>query len=402
MEKNGQVIGGEAPTENGSDMGANTGNNAQDVAASGAGKTGKTKPTRIPLKRKDTSTEHEAQAAKKKKIEKDDESSSEDEEDMETDAALTKGDFLKGLKKLHKKLDKVTGLQDEKIENMQSEIDGLREEIVELRNEMDQLHVITRKKNLLFTGIPEDPEEQPIQTYTKIRNFVQRELNLDAEIDTVRRVGSTKKGTGRRILVTFSSARNVEMIMENKHKLRNNRKQRVYINRDDPPRIEQAKAEVRKERKISEEYYSKYHPEEYDDEPHGSQDQTRNQQRHGTPAEARKRQTHENYNSTGYQQRNGNQNSHYQGYGSQNQNSHNQRYGSQNQSTSRYQQKQDKQNQSDHDQRYGSQNQWGHNKRQCDNQRDYYQRHERSASRQPEQRQTGGGRKQRRKGTMEY
>ena len=94
--------------------------------------------------------------------------------------------------------------------NMQSEIVKLQEEIIELRREMDQLHVKTRKKNLLFTGIPEDHEEQLRQTYIKVRNIVEHELHLDDEIDTVRRVGG-KNGIGRRILVTFRSARSAEL-----------------------------------------------------------------------------------------------------------------------------------------------------------------------------------------------
>ena len=376
--ENEQVTEGEAPTGNGTEMGAKTGNTKQEVAAAGAGKTGKTKPTRKLLKRKDTSTEYEAQAAKKKRIEEDEEPSSE-EEDMETDTALTKRDFLKGLKRLHKKLDKVAGLQDVKIESMQSEIDELREEIVELRNEMDQLHVITRKKKLMFTGIPEDPEEQPVQTYRKVRNFVQHELKLDADIDTVRRVGSKSKGTGRRILVTFRSARTVEMIMENKHPLRNNRKQKVYINRDEPPRIEQAKAEERKERKISEEYYNKYHPEERNEEPHGSQKQTRNQQRHVTPAEDRKRQTHDNQGTTRYHQKHVIQNysGHNQRHGSQNQRSHNRQLGGESQSN-------------------------GNQRDRSEEQESYYQRHERSVSRQPEQNFTGGWKTQGRNRDKNY
>ena len=274
---NEHVIGGEAPTGNGTDTETKTGTKEHEVAANG-----KTKPTRQKVKRKDSWTGTESNALKKKKTGENDESSSGDEENMETDVprlqaldvALTKKDFLEEVQKLHDKLDKAAVKQDEKMNNMQSEIVKLQEEIIELRREMDQLHVTTRKKNLIFTDIPEDHEEQLGQTYSKVRNIVEHELHLDDEMDTVRRVGG-ENGIGRRILVTFRSARSAELIMENKHKLRSNKKQKVYINRDDPPRIEQAKAEERKERKISEEYYQKNHPEDQDDEPHDSQGQTR-------------------------------------------------------------------------------------------------------------------------------
>ena len=179
-------------------------------------------------------------------------------EDMDQDREVTNNEILAEIKKLQKKVNKRADEQDVRIEDMQSEIDELRQEIAELRSEIDQVHLETRKHNLIFCGVPEDRVETPEKTFHKVNEIIDRELGLVPDVDTVKRLRNSAGKLPRKILVTFRTARAVERILENKHKLRGARMERVYINKDLPPRLEKFKNDMRRETKERDDYYGKY------------------------------------------------------------------------------------------------------------------------------------------------
>ena len=179
-------------------------------------------------------------------------------EDMDQDREVTNNEILAEIKKLQKKVNKRADEQDVRIEDMQSEIDELRQEIAELRSEIDQVHLETRKQNLIFCGVPEDRVETPEKTFYKVNEIIERELGLVPDVDTVKRLRNSAGELPRKILVTLRTARAVERILENKHKLRGVKMERVFINKDLPPRLEKFKNDMRRETKERDDYYGKY------------------------------------------------------------------------------------------------------------------------------------------------
>ena len=193
-------------------------------------------------------------------IEEDEGDDEESGEDMDQDREVTNNEILAEIKKLQKKVSDRADEQDVRIDDMQSEIDELRQEIAELRSEIDQVHIATRKQNLIFCGVPEDRVETPEKTFNKVYRIIERDLGQIPEIDTVKRLKNSAVKFPRKILVVFRTARAVERILENKHKLRGIKTERIYINKDMPPRVEKLKHEMRREDNERDDYYGKYYP----------------------------------------------------------------------------------------------------------------------------------------------
>jgi hypothetical protein len=138
----------------------------------------------------------------------------------------------------------VLGLKTE-LGDMKERLTAVEDEMEELRDENDMLHLELRRNNLIFYGINESESEN---CYEKIMNIIEKGLGLNnIEIDNTRRLGKFSQGNRPRpVHVRFvkQSHRNIIYSKENKIKLKNSEDfKHVYINADLPPRI----AEVRKQ-----------------------------------------------------------------------------------------------------------------------------------------------------------
>lgn len=128
---------------------------------------------------------------------------------------------------------------------------------------VDDLNNRMRRNNLIFKGIPEEPQEKWVDTERIINEFVSSNLGLKAgEIERAHRVGRPKVDHIRPIVVKFLNFKDKITILRNASKLKDLQNPRVWIEEDFSARMQLIRKKLRdfarKERKPNEKYTVTY------------------------------------------------------------------------------------------------------------------------------------------------
>lgn len=128
---------------------------------------------------------------------------------------------------------------------------------------VDDLNNRMRRNNLIFKGIPEEPQEKWVDTERIINEFVSSNLGLKAgEIERAHRVGRPKVDHIRPIVVKFLNFKDKSTILRNASKLKDLQNPRVWIEEDFSARMQLIRKKLRdfarKERKPNEKYTVTY------------------------------------------------------------------------------------------------------------------------------------------------
>ena len=101
----------------------------------------------------------------------------------------------------------------------------------------------SRRRNLIFRGISEQPDEDGEKCISEVRRFlrVHLKIDLDMYIERAHRLGKPKIGTTRPIIVAFRDYQDTELIMGNTRKLKGTL---LSVNRDYPTEIIEARRDL--------------------------------------------------------------------------------------------------------------------------------------------------------------
>lgn len=127
----------------------------------------------------------------------------------------------------------------EEIRKIREENDLLKQENSKLRNEnkkivgkleemerrVEWIEKERRKNNIVITGLRIDTNDQEILK-RKVGNMIEKEIEVQTDIKKVQKLGEKTH------LVEFTKTNDKEKVMRNKHKLKNNKSQRIFINED--------------------------------------------------------------------------------------------------------------------------------------------------------------------------
>lgn len=124
---------------------------------------------------------------------------------------------------------------------------------------VDDLNNRMRRNNLIFKGVPEEPDEKWVDTERIINDFVRTNLGFNAgEIERAHRIGRPKADQIRPIIVKFLNFKDKTVILRNASKLKDLQKPRVWIEEDFSARMQLIRKKLRdfarKERNPNEKY----------------------------------------------------------------------------------------------------------------------------------------------------
>lgn len=142
-------------------------------------------------------------------------------------------------------------LFDKKIENIQTKVDVIKEEMMsnsyipetnllqapngplsEIKKKLVELEDRSRRNNLRIQGVSENLNEDWNTSKIKLKEIISKNLGLDSEsivIERAHRVGKKEEKKGRCIVAKFLNYEDKEMILKNTNKLKGTG---VYINED--------------------------------------------------------------------------------------------------------------------------------------------------------------------------
>lgn len=124
---------------------------------------------------------------------------------------------------------------------------------------VDDLNNRMRRNNLIFKGIPEEPDEKWADTERLITEFVSTNLGIQAgEIERAHRVGRPKPEQSRPIVIKFLNFKDKSNILRNASKLKKLKEPRVWIEEDFSPRIQLVRKKLRdfaREKRTQDEKY---------------------------------------------------------------------------------------------------------------------------------------------------
>ncbi|KAH9367238.1 hypothetical protein HPB48_000619 [Haemaphysalis longicornis] len=124
---------------------------------------------------------------------------------------------------------------------------------------VDELNNRMCRNNLIFKGVPEEPDEKWVDTERIINDFVRTNLGFNAgEIERAHRIGRPKADQIRPVIVKFLNFKDKTVIVRNASKLKDLQKPRVWIEEDFSARMQPIKKKLRdfarKERNPNEKY----------------------------------------------------------------------------------------------------------------------------------------------------
>ena len=125
-------------------------------------------------------------------------------------------------------------------ETLLKENKQMRKELNEYKQVAEQMEKETKKCNVVVFGIEnKEPEEKPI--INKIQEIISTQLQIDVPVNKAFKIGTNA------CLVQLKSVEDKELVMKNKHKLRNMKGDRkIYINEDLTNYERMKQAEIRK------------------------------------------------------------------------------------------------------------------------------------------------------------
>ena len=134
------------------------------------------------------------------------------------------------------KLDTCLSLKDS-INRIENKLETYDSRLLLLEYKSLYLEARSRRRNLLFTGFPENRNEN---CYEMIKTFINQnlEIHTDVVIDRAHRLGKYKQGLTRGIIVAFRDFADVGPILSNENKLKGTE---ISINRDYPREISNAR-----------------------------------------------------------------------------------------------------------------------------------------------------------------
>lgn len=111
---------------------------------------------------------------------------------------------------------------------------------------VDDLNNRMRRNNLIFKGIPEEPDEKWEDTERLITEFVSTHLGIQAgEIERAHRVGRPKPEQSRPIVIKFLNFKDKNNILRNASKLKKLKEPRVWIEEDFSRRLQLVRKKLR-------------------------------------------------------------------------------------------------------------------------------------------------------------
>ena len=182
---------------------------------------------------------------------------------LESNQAILVNDNESLKQSLEFNMNKTQDLEDdvkkfqEEIANIQNEIYNananntkLREESIRLKQKSIKAESYSRRNNLRFEGIPNDPNETPNDCRNKIYSILKNELNIhDAEarivIDRCHRDARYPNHNPPSMLVRFLSYRSRDEVWQRRDSLNRNQRNKLFLNQDFPPEVEKKRSFLR-------------------------------------------------------------------------------------------------------------------------------------------------------------
>lgn len=105
------------------------------------------------------------------------------------------------------------------------ENEEMKQELAKLQGITERLERESRRKNVIVAGIPIDTAD-PQEVKQCVESFIEQNLEIKIQVKSAHKLG------GKMCLIELADLKEKEEIMKNKHRLKNLRGQRVYINDD--------------------------------------------------------------------------------------------------------------------------------------------------------------------------
>lgn len=134
----------------------------------------------------------------------------------------------------NKELKAILETQNSRISVLESSSSHLQQSIAALKEENDILWRQVTKNNLIFSGVPDNPNEANSVLSKLIRSFIVKHTNLNVEIESAFRLGKFLSGKTRSIKVAFLNVRDRDAIWKSRNQFR----PPLYINEDLPKSVQ--------------------------------------------------------------------------------------------------------------------------------------------------------------------
>ncbi|CAL8083670.1 unnamed protein product [Orchesella dallaii] len=154
----------------------------------------------------------------------DDESVTETERDDSLDMEQLCIKYLPVIRKVSTKLDKVCSAvkkHEATIGQLTEQVDKLKTEVKELKEQNQKLYYFTNHKNLIMSGIKEDSNTTDVTDHNSVMEIFREKLNFKPTIDKIERIGA-KKGNPERprlLKIKFLLTRERDNIWRNKKQI---------------------------------------------------------------------------------------------------------------------------------------------------------------------------------------
>jgi archaellum component FlaC len=142
-------------------------------------------------------------------------------------------------------LDKSLELQNERIKELESEVQTLKSTVQKVSNENELLWRELYKVNLVFCGVPERPNESSEELSNKVSKVIHDTVGKNFHFDTAHRIGKSVNQYPRPIKVRFMSIFERNEV----YTKRFNVSRPTFINEDLPLTTRKTHSEMRKKRK---------------------------------------------------------------------------------------------------------------------------------------------------------
>lgn len=144
-------------------------------------------------------------------------------------------DMKNEIKKLREENEKI--LMENQVINAENK--NIRQKNRELEDRLEMLEREKRKNNVIINGMKMDVEDKKVLKEV-MENMFEKEMQIKVDVKAAHKLGE------RTCLIELEKEREKELIMNNKHKLKDLRSERIYINHD-MTKMEREKAkEIRK------------------------------------------------------------------------------------------------------------------------------------------------------------
>ena len=131
-------------------------------------------------------------------------------------------------------LHKITVAKNEELE---LRIDKLEHENALLKEKQVKTVNAEKQHNVIISGINDSEQESEKELLQKVKSVLSKELQVTADIDTVRRLGPYGKDKTRKIITRFTKQSDKLLVLSLKKRLKERKGDPIYINPDLPAEI---------------------------------------------------------------------------------------------------------------------------------------------------------------------